>query len=356
VIYFNSSIAFVATWKTVRVIDTSALIPQLKYSIPLPSDIIVGNNSQNGSGYEFHELGLTRDKENLYVATGFGAVIIDVPRAILGRNDSVVGALSKDGYAGDNAVSLSITPDDRYVFVSQEMGNDLTDRLGTLEVWEVTRQENRSVTGEYKGYVKLGYATIGQLFSRDYTKLFVTSQLGAGAKSSNETEGSISVLDVETLKIDPSAAFLYSVRAGCHPVRITASPDGSILWVTAREANQLIAIDARKVLNNITTADVRLASIQTGTSPVAVAAVGNYVFTADSNRFSYSNTTTGITVVDAQTAINGSVDTFPQVLTDQFPREFAVSPDGNTLLVSEYDASTIRAIDISPLAMGTVVV
>lgn len=353
-IYLNNSIAFVATYKSVGVVDTSQFSPQLMHSVSLPSNIVIGNNSQDSNGYEFHQLGLTHDKGNLYVATGYGAVIIDVPRAVMGSNDSVVGALSRDGYAGDNAVSLSITPDDKYVFVSQETGNNLTHGRGSLEVWEVTRQENRSVTGEYKGYAELGYATIGQQFSKDQTRLFVTSELSGDAKFSNETEGSISVLDVATLKTDPSAAYLFKVKAGCHPVRITSSPDGSILWVTAREANQLIAIDARKLANNITAADdVRLATVQTGTSPVAVAAVGSYVFTADSNRFGYSNTTMGITIVNAQSAIAGSVDSFPQVTTGQFPREFAVSPDKKTLLVSEYDARTIRAIDISPLERGT---
>jgi sugar lactone lactonase YvrE len=41
---------------------------------------------------------------------------------------------------------------------------------------------------------------------------------------------------------------------------------------------------------------------------------------------------------------------FPQIPTaGEFPRALAVSPDGNTLLVAEFLAMTVRAIDVSYL-------
>lgn len=119
--------------------------------------------------------------------------------------------------------------------------------------------------------------------------------------------------------------------------------------MTERDVNHASVYDAEKLANNQTTPDVLLAIVNTGTSPIGVAVVGNHILTADSNRFDYSNATTGITVINTAGALTrGRVD-FPQIPTGDFPRSLAMSPSGDRLLVSEFGEGTVRVIDVSSL-------
>jgi DNA-binding beta-propeller fold protein YncE len=140
------------------------------------------------------------------------------------------------------------------------------------------------------------------------------------------------------------------VRNRCSPVRIAVSPKGNHIWVTARERNKLLAFDTVKLESN--SPEALLASVQVGTSPVGVTFVnhGRHIITADSNRFNYPNTTTGLTVVDAEAALKGKQGS-PRIATGLFPREFAVSLDGKTLLVSNYSSDEIEVVNASQLAL-----
>lgn len=345
-VYLNETIAFAAANMSIAVLDTTNFTPVQIASIPLPDGFSFGNDDILKEGYGFRALTLSNNKENLYVATGFGAVIYDVEWAIANRSDSIVGVLSQNGTTGSSAIELSITPEDDYVFISQEFGSNKTLGHGTIEVYSVTRQANRTVTNTFVGWVPLGFATIGQQFSKDKTKLFVTSEMKITATALNQTTGIISVLDVAKLKKYPKLSLITTVEAGCHPVRAQMSTDGDTLWVTLRDANQVLAFDANKLTSNDTTNSL-LTTVNTGTSPIGITAVGSHILTADSNRFNYTGTTAGVTVVYGPDALNKGVVDFPQIPTGAFARALAVSPSGNTLLVAEFEELTVRAVDIS---------
>lgn len=352
--YYTNDIAFVVIRRSIAVVDVSNFAPVIKYQLNLPPNVLahlgLSESDPDSDDYIFHGLELSPDRKNLYAAGGYGALILDAERAVAGRNDSIVGVLANDGRAGNYSAMISITPDNQYVFLTQEFGSIFNLNRGDLEVWKVTRSENGTVSGAYKGYLTLGYATVDTAFSKDSSKLYVTSEVRAGHGALNLTQGSISVLDVETLKTNPSAAFLWDVPAGCHPVRIKLGTDGKHVYTNTREANQLLVFDADKLDSNETAGDALVTSIQVGTSPVSLVVVGDYVLTADSNRFGYSNTTTGLSVVNAVGALDGNqLSTYPQIPTGPFPREFGLSPDGKTLLVSEFDGYAIRAVDLSSL-------
>ncbi|KAI1874188.1 uncharacterized protein JN550_002767 [Neoarthrinium moseri] len=347
--YLNDNIAFAAINFSIGVLDTSQFAPKLMHMLPLPPAFLIGNDDPNADGYGLREMTLTHDKENLYVATGYGAIILDVPRALQGRNDSFVGVLSHDGYAGRSAIEASITADDKFAFISQEYGSNVTHNLGAIEVYKITRQQNRTVTSTWKGFIGLGFRTIGQQFSTDQSRLFVTSEINGTARSLNQTGGLISVLDVETLKAKPARSLIKNVPGGCHPVRSTLSIDGKQLWVSTRESNQVLAFDTDKLADE-TTADPLLAQVDTGTAPLGITAIRDYIFVADSNRWNYSDTTAGVSVVNIGDALRKGYVNFPQIPTSAFPRTVVASPSGNTLLVSEFDAASIRAVDISSLS------
>jgi DNA-binding beta-propeller fold protein YncE len=351
VTYLNESIAFAAVNFSIAVLDTSEFTPKLVSLFSQQPDVDMGNDDISLQGYGYRSIALTHDQRNLYVATGYGAVIYDVPTLLSGPdNNPIVGTLShEDGYVGRGAIELSITPNDQYIFISQEFGSNNTHNLGGIEVYNVTRLDDGTVINSWRGYILTGYRTIGQEFSQDYTQLFVTSEMSKTSTSQNDTTGSISVLDVETMKFTPGKSLIKEIDSGCHPTRSVMSVSREFLWVGLRDANQVLAYNATILGDNATDEDPLVATVNSGTSPIGMAAINNHIFTADSNRFNYSDASTGVTVIDAQSALLDGTENFPQIPAGAFSRELAVSPDGNTLLVAEFGAGTVRAVNVTSL-------
>jgi DNA-binding beta-propeller fold protein YncE len=352
VIYLNETIAFASVNLSLAVLDVSEFQPTLRALLPLPDSYDMGNTDPSQDGYQYRELTLSHNKLNLYVATGYGAVIYDVAKAVAGRNDSIAGVLSKDGYVGRSALTLSITPNDEFVFISQEFGSNVTYGFGAVEVYNVTRLDNGTVISTWRGFIALGFATIGQQFSSDFTRLFVTSEMSNKATNLNETMGVINILDVAKLKVTPGKSLINTVSAGCHPVRAQMTADKDELWVSLRDNNQALGFNATALALNLTE-NSQLATVNTGTSPIGMTTLGKFIMTVDSNRFTYDNTSTGVTVINTMAARDQTKVTFPQIPTGAFPRTLAVNPAGNRLLVAEFDDSTVRVIDIHALNLQT---
>jgi DNA-binding beta-propeller fold protein YncE len=343
-VYATNDIAFTATigsnggsidYGVIGVLNTSTFPPTLLHEITLPSVF--------PQPYVIEGLGISHDKRTVYRSMGPGAVAIDVEKAVAGRNDSVIGVLS-GGTAGTSAIEATLSPDDEYVFISQEYGNNLTSFRGAVEVFNVRRAHNGSIESTYIGYIALGVNVVGTALSEDGSKLYAASE----TISNNATQGSLSVLDVDTLKTNPGDALLSSVDAGCGPVRVVVSKKH--VWVTARESNMVLAFDASKLISD--SANALVASVQVGTSPVGVAFVheGRQLVTADSNRFELANATAGLTVVDVEEAVKGKQSGgFPRIPTGLFPREVAVRPNGDTMLVSDYFSRAVQAVNVSQL-------
>ncbi|KAI1763923.1 cytochrome cd1-nitrite reductase-like protein [Hypoxylon sp. FL1150] len=345
IVYARDGIAFVGAGLKVDMLNTTSFRPTLAREIVLPESLTRPAESETDGATS--GLALSHDKRYVYASIGPGAAIIDVEKAAAGDANPVVGSLI--GTTGVSAIQVTVAPGDDYVFVTQEYGTNATLNRGTIEVFQIHRSSNGSVYGTNKGYIALGYAVVGTALSRDGSRMYVTSEVTAQATSQNETQGTLSVLDVATLETNPSQALLHTVDAGCSPVRLTLSPDGKFVWVTARMSNRLLAFDTAKLDSDHPEGALE-ASVQVGTSPVGVAVVndGRHVITADSNRFNYANATTGLTVVDTEAALRGAQN-FPRIPTGLFPREFAVSPDGKTLLVSQYQSRAIQAVDLTKL-------
>ncbi|KAI1208532.1 cytochrome cd1-nitrite reductase-like protein [Annulohypoxylon truncatum] len=339
-VYARPDFAFAGMGQKVIMLNTSAFKPALAREIALPA-------SFNQSGVVVGGITLSHDKRHVYAAIGPGAVILDVEKAILGHVNPVVGTLV--GKIGDSAIQVTLSADDQYALVTQEYGTNATRYKGTIEVFQMHQSRNGSMTGVNKGFTTLGYAVVGTAFSHDQSKVYVTSEVTAAATSANETQGTVSVLDAATLYTNPSKALLHSVDAGCSPVRLEVSPDGKLVWVTARQSNRLLAFDTAK-LDSAHPEGALAASVQVGTSPVGLAIIngGRHIITADSNRFNSPNATTGLTVVDVEEALRGEQG-FRKIPTGMFPREFAVSPDGKTVLVAQYQSDAIQALDVAKL-------
>jgi hypothetical protein len=115
----------------------------------------------------------------------------------------------------------------------------------------------------------------------------------------------------------------------------------------------ILAFDAKKLES--TSFDALVASAQVGTSPVGPIFVdsGRHIVTTYSNRFDYKNISTGLTVIDvAPHSMASRVAGFPRIPTGLFPREFALSPDGKTLLVPNYGSKPVQALNVAQLALN----
>lgn len=341
-------IAFVTLDKTndstLGVLDTSTFIPTLIHQIAIPVTL-TGVEGALG-------LTLTRDGRHLFVAAGPGAVIIDTALAATGSADSIVGALNGTTATqtpGTAAIEVTLTKNDKYAFVSQEYGVIArTQGRGNIDVFELHKHvQNGSITGTPVGSISLGFAVVGTALSKDESLLYALSET---TTANDTTPGFLSVLDVEKLKTDPANALLGNVPAGCGPVRVIVSKDGCTVWVTARESNHLLAFDAAKLVQDPD--DALIASVQVGTSPVGLtfARHESLILTADSNRFEYKNATSGLSVVDVKMALAGDEGAvLGRVPTGLFPREFATSPNGSTILVADYDSDQVQAVDVATL-------
>ena len=344
----HKDIAFVALNTSLGVLNTSAFTPSLIHEIPLPAPYVSPVGSTG--------IALTHDCRHLLVTASSAALIVlDAAKAATGSPDAVVGVLNGTAAAGGTAIEVITSRDDRYAFVSQEDGSPETGGRGTIEVFKLERPiTNGTVSGTYIGYLVLVNLVVGTALSSNGRTLYATSEMA----SANTTQGTLSVIDVEKLKTNPSKALISTVTAGCSPVRVIVSRDDQTVWVTARESNAVLAFSASKLTSTNHSAAL-LASVQVGTSPVGLSFAGSNdrrILTANSNRFAspdplslYSNATTGLSVVDVDAALHGEKANLGQIPSGLFPREMAVSPDGKTVLVSDYGSSMIQAVDVSTL-------
>ena len=325
-----------------------ASVPRLIRSISVPGEA-VGNS-------------LTRDGRLLLVANGRGATVVSVARAEGGLAHPVLGTLTPSAAAqlrAGGAIETASSADGGYVFVSLEGGTP-GGRIAVYRIGSTTTP--RVGPADYVGSVTLGLAVVGSALSPDGRYLYVTSEiarrptaplfrtgetLAQRIKSRSQArfpDGTLSVIDVATAEHDPSQAVLATVPAMQQPVRVAVSPDGSIVWVTARASDRLLAFSAEKLRTD--PAHALLDSVRVGTAPVGVAVShdGSRVIVADSDRFSARGAHAAITLVDARAALghrSAVSATFP---AGQFPREIAVEPDGG-VLITNFASDQLELID-----------
>lgn len=332
-------VAFAVLQSALGVLSTDSATPRLVRTIPLPAASL-GKEGATG-------ITLTHDGSELLIAAGSGAIVVDTAKAAAGAPGAVLGALT--GAAGTSAIEVTVSPDDRYAFVSQEYGNAQTGHRGDIEVFDL-RTAVRTGFGQAAriGSLTLGDAVVGTALSPDGRRLYATSEVDPSTPAGSK-HGEISVIDLPTLESTPGKALLGSVAAGCEPVRVLPAPDGHTVWVTARGSNALLAFDADRLTTD--PGHALLASVQVGTAPVGLVLVqgGARIITADSDRFHTAGATTGLTVVDTRAALAGKPAALGRIPTGAFPREFALSPDATTLLVSDHDSDQIQAIDTAKL-------
>jgi DNA-binding beta-propeller fold protein YncE len=325
--------AFVALGGSVGVFRLGAAAPMLVRRVAVPGTAL-GET-------------LTSDGQYLLVAAGGGADVISVARAEQGAAHALTGVLGSGQQSG-GAIEVAVSPDGRFAFVTLEV-------QGRAAVFNLARALATGFgPGDLVGYIPLGLAPVGMAVSPDGRWLYATSELARGrqpvaTRGVTGGPGTLSVIDLSRAETRPASSVVATVAAGCSPVRVVTSADGSQVWVTARGSDDLLCFSAPLLRAEPSRALV--ARVRVGEAPVGLALVrnGSRVVVADSNRFGAAGAASSLAVVSVPAALAGRPALAGLLPAGQFPREMAVAPDGRTLLVGNFGSGQLEVVNVASL-------
>jgi DNA-binding beta-propeller fold protein YncE len=162
-------------------------------------------------------------------------------------------------------------------------------------------------------------------------------------------EGTIQVVSIPYAEIFPSLSVVSRAVVGCNPVRIKLSAAGDVAWVSMRGGDHL------KAFNTATLA--LIASAPVGIQPVGVQLFNNggLIAVANSNRFSAGLDGT-VSIVSTALALSNQPSTLKSFTVGVFPREWALSPDGSKLFLTEFTSSKLDIFDVPTLLASLLLV
>jgi DNA-binding beta-propeller fold protein YncE len=312
-------------------VSLGSAVGVLRLSAGRPADLAYWINLPE----ETAGVALTPDGRYLLLAGGSGAVVVSVPAAEQGRSQAVLGELAARGQSA-SASQVAVSPDSRYAFVSLEYGDEIA-------VFDLTAAVADGFSGDdgYVGAVPTQVGPVGLAVSPDGQWLYSTSE----AQHPGTLAGSLAVISVPRAESDPAiASVVATVPAGCEPVRVISSADGSVVWVTARASDALLAFSASRL--HTYPGHALLADVRVGEAPVGLALAGHgLMVVADSNRFGATGKSASLAVLDVRAALTGRRALVGYLPAGQFPRDMAASPDGSTVLVANYDSGQIETVN-----------
>lgn len=307
-------------------------------------------------------MALTRDGAMLIVAAGDRVAFLDVRRMIGDSADPLLGYQVDSTASG--RVYANVTRDGRFAVIADEA----TRSVSVIDLGKARR--SGFAASSTVGKIPTGTSPIALTISPDEKWMFVTSQLApaelhwpakcrrqGGARQNDSSlvnpEGAIHVVDLERARIDPEHSIVANVPAGCNPVRLALSPDGTRAYLTARGSNALIVFDVARLRSDPLHAEIARAQVGTAPVGVAVSSDGDRVIVTNSNRFGgAADERQTLTVIDAQKATKGEASIVGSVTAGAFPRELRVTGDGRSLILTNFGSGTIQVFDLGHLPLA----
>jgi DNA-binding beta-propeller fold protein YncE len=329
-----------------------AFVDSLINSSAPPSGLTPGRDASGISEYSISASGLVSERvgsfpdqslvgmavspngRDLVAAGGSGASVFSVSRIEQPNSAASSWLLGTFSSRGQGAIEAAASPDGDYVFVSLEN----SDQLAVFNLKKAERSGFGS--SDLVGYVPMGVAPVGMAISPNGRYLYATSE----ASTKTGTEGTLTTIDLRRAEEQPSRSVVSMVWAGCSPVRVVATR--SSVYVTARESDELLEFSASHLASHPATA--LIGQVQVGEAPVGVALANHdrTVVIADSNRFNANGVTSNLAIVAVE---KKSLQLAGYVGAGDFPRDMAVSPDGTTVVISDYGSGDVEEVDVATL-------
>jgi DNA-binding beta-propeller fold protein YncE len=315
---------------------------------------------------------LTHDGKLLIAAAKDYVVFFDTHRLITGESAPAFQWIS-DG-AKASSVDVNVTADDKTLFVSDEFARAITvidldivraqgyDSAENLQRLNIQGGGSAAVVGR----IPVGISPVAMTFSPDQHWLYTTSEVAAPSwrwpkvfteensdtsqESQKVPEGAVIVVDVAKARVNARKSVIARIPAGGSPVRLALSPDGGRLFVSARNSNAVLVFDTTKFFTDPLHA--KLATIPVGKSPVPIVLVddGKIAIIGNSNRYGVNaNVSSTLSVLDTTkigTALNPIIGSIP---AGAYPRNFCLSPDGQTLFLVNFISGSLQIMEVSSL-------
>jgi DNA-binding beta-propeller fold protein YncE len=321
--------AFASIWTgnggvEVAVISLSRQAPRLVRTVKLPGSYPGG-------------MAMTHDGRLLVVAGYTAIAVLNVQALEDGAHDPLVGVLND---AGDGYTEVVISGDDRYVFVTDETS-------GRLSVFDLATalQHGFSAPGVAVGMVPLAPDAVGVAMSPGGGRLYVTTLGSYGP------HGELWVIDSARAETGAgSGAVLAHVPAGCQPVRVAVSPDGSTVWVTALQSNALLGFSAAALADDHSRA--LRAVVRVGSEPIGLllADDGRVALVSNSNRGlvtgTGSNVRQTVSVINTAAALAQRPAVVGTVPAGLFPRDLSFDPGTGQVLLGNFSSGTIEEFPV----------
>jgi DNA-binding beta-propeller fold protein YncE len=313
--------SFVTIHNAVAVLSNgSALAPTLIHTISVPG-------ADKGGA-------ITPDGKYLLLASGSGAKVISVANAEQGIA-TVLGTLASPN--GRGAVQVALSPNGKFAFVTLQSSGGMA-----VFNFEQALASNFTSSG-FVGIVPTGVEPVG---IAEYGKwLYMTSI--EKVKTAVPSKGLLSVVSMHRAEIKPARAVVANVTAGCSPVRVIISGNGSVAWVTARESDTLLGFSVPDLRSNPSHA--LIARVGVGVSPIGVsfAAAGKRIIVANSDLKSIAGAVPSLSVISTSQALAGKPALLGLIKSGVLPRQFAT--EGKALLVTNNGSGQLQAINLSDL-------
>jgi DNA-binding beta-propeller fold protein YncE len=128
------------------------------------------------------------------------------------------------------------------------------------------------------------------------------------------------------------------------------SANGRQLWVTSRESDALLGFSAAAL--RAKAAHPLNARVAVGAAPIGLALIknGSQLLVANTSlHAAQPGTGASVAVISTSAALSNSGHALIGTFTTGLGREFALSPDGRTILMPDNTNGRVRAIDVTTL-------
>jgi DNA-binding beta-propeller fold protein YncE len=298
-------------------------------------------------------MALTSDESVVAVAGMSRIYFVDVGAMLGGKAKAILGELEYDKGAG--TVSVALSRDNHILFASDEFVGTVTlidfaaaQAAGFLNVPVLGRIPVGGSPTILEVTVDSEYVFVPvEAVSRRYKPPILCAD-HPGGKAVNAV-GAILAIDVAAAQTSRGNAMRRRSYAGCSPVRMKLSQNGRTAFVTDREENLLRILDTTKILRG--EPDALVTAVHVGPVPIGLALVDHdrLALVANSNRWAKEQKPQTLTVIDISDGDGRNPAILGSIRVGIFPRDLSVSPDGRTVVVSNFGSNSLTLLDVSKL-------